>query len=869
MIERPPLWARWLADRWVRDDDREFVLGDLEQMYTTHRASHSLAVATLRYLGWVLRSGSSSARRRSLGWLTRDAQQALRQFRRAPRVHIGAAVVLSAGLGVATFAWGIYYAEQLRPLQVDGGERMAEIGLLNRETGQVRPALAIRDIERLRPRTDLFDAAVLTGASSVQLGDRAGPPIRTEALFVSPAMFDLLEVTPALGRTLVPGDAGAGAAAVAVLSYDFWHERYAGAPDVVGRSIRIGGEPTVIVGVLPEAARYLGADPLWLPIRRDSDVDALDWTGVVRLTAGVEPERVRQALDGLSRGVAAEFPELRGSLEYALLPFGYGLRGPHMSTYTRVLAWVGILLYLMAVSNVANLFLVRARARSRELAVRRALGAGTAGILRQLGVEAAGPAILGLVGGAVLAGLGLRWYQGAATVYGGGTPGPIWVHYGIERPHIWVLAAGAIASTVLVSLSAGAWELGRSDAGVLRAKRSAGGDFRLGKGLLAVEVAAGGTLILLATLLLQGAWNLRTVDYGFETASVLTGTIELEAYPDDESRLAFYQALEDELQATPGVQSVALATQLPMIRFRGMQRVEIEGWDWDGVDSGSLPRRYADFVSPDFFETFGRLVVDGRAFASTDGLDDEPVALVNEPFAQRHFANESPIGKRVRVWRGSEAGPWRRIVGVAPHLWMDTDVNAFPEGIYVPMVQAPAAWTQIGVRVDGAPEDFAQTLRDVVARLDPELPVLDVQTMPELIRHRTRLYRFQNPPFIAVGLAAFFLALGGLYAVASYLASLRGVEFGVRSSLGAPRRQLAALAVRGVALPSVVGIVVGVGFGMMLVRDFDRLLFMVEPWSPLAIGLSVGVMMVGAMLSALPPALRASRVDLVSVLKAE
>lgn len=865
----PPAWARRLAERLVVGPECEFVLGDLEQMYAGRSRTMGRPSATAWFVWAVLRTAISRWRREAIAGLTQDLRTAVRQFRRVPRVYVSAALVLTVGLGVATFAWGVYYAEHLRLMDVDGSERMRELTLVHRASGSERPDLSLDDLRAVETGIGSFDRVAVVGTAYMQYNEDAAAPTMISALRVSPSFFDLFEMRPALGRLFDASDAAPGAPRVAVLGHTFWTERYDRDPDVVGRSVRIAGEPTVIVGVLPEGARYLAADPLWLPAGAHDENDHREFVAIVRLAAGTHDAEAAASLRALSGGLEERHPEAWEGRHLRVVPFGTSIRGPHASTKVTMLGWTGVLLYLMAVANVANLFLVRSRVRARELAVRRALGASSGRVLRQLGIEAALPALLGLAGGAKLAEWALRWYRDAASVYGRGFGGPVWVHYGIETPHILVLSIGALASTVVVSLVAGAWAL-RSDATPLRVRGPGGERFRLGKGLLAIEVASGGALLLFSILLLTGTWNLRTIDYGFTTESILTGMVEPgPGYPDDASRLRVYEAIEDELAALRGVRSVTLATQLPMIRRGGIRRVEVDGWAWDGEDVGELPNRYADFVTPTFFETFERSVVRGRPFSTADDAASEPVAIVNEPFALLHFAGRSPIGEQVRVWNGSEPGPWRTVVGVAPHLWMDTDVNARPEGIYVPLAQASGPWVQIGMRVAGAPQAYADELRDAVARVAPELPITEVQTMDELIHGRTALYRFQSPPFIAVGLAALFLALVGMWAVVSYLASLRLAEFGICAAIGASRRELMQRAASTVVTPTVVGILSGIALGMYIVRGFDRWLFLVDPWSPPAIVATVGALGVSAVASALTPALRASRVDPAEVLKAE
>ena len=866
----PPRWARRLVELMLDGSEREFILGDLAEMFARRRTQVGLGAATVSYLMWGLRSSFGQLRGDVASGWSGDVRMALRQFRRYPRVYLGGTVVLALGLGVATFSWGIYYGGYRRGLPVAASERMFDLVLQDRETHALSFGLSVRDVERLSSSVADLELVGLWGSGSVHLNDGQGPPEKISTLQVSPVMFDLLEIVPLHGRVLVADDAREGSAAVVVLGHDLWMRRYQGSSALVGSQIRIDGRPTTVVGVLPPGARFVGADPLWVPVGTKVDPDARAYTALARVRPGVDAAALDSRLNSEARRLEDQGVDDWMGVSALAVRFGTSLGGPNASVGTRVMSSAGILLLLMALANVANLFLVRTQARTRELGVRRALGAGRARIMRQIALEASLPALLSFLGGALIAGGGLAQYRAAAFVYGGGTPGPIWVWYGLETPHLIVLALGAVLSTVFVSVVTGFRELSRDGAESLRAGRgTTAGRFRAGRIFLGVEVAVGCTLLLLSSLLIRSYWNLKTVDYGFATESVMSGEVELEAtaYASPEERLRFFAQLEEGLEALPGVRWVALGTQLPMIRYRGDARVEVEGWE--AADASDVPVHRRAAVSDDYFDTFDTPLLAGRPFSSADGPESQPVALVNESFTRRYFPGEVPIGRRVRVWNGSEPGPWRTVVGVAPHLWMDSDVDRFPEGIYVPLRQMAPGWNQFGVRVQGPPSTYAGPIRELVAGLDPELPVLQLQTMPELIRMRTRFYRYQSPPFIAVGIIALFLAVGGLYAVVSYLASLRSAEFGVRAALGARRAELVGRSIGAVWLPTTAGLVVGVVLGRLLTTGFDRWVFQVDPSSGWVTVASVLVFAVTAGGASLLPALRASRVDLVDLMRAE
>lgn len=870
---RPPRWARRIVEALVSGREREFVLGDLEEAYSRRLGRGDPGgrrAALFAYLVQGVRSGLRDRMRDASAGLGGDLRSALRQFRAHPRVHVVGSLVLAVGLGVATATWGFHHGIFGRGLPVSEPDRVMGLLLMETDTREVRSSFSHADLETIRASAPALDGAALWGWSRVTLADGTTTPARLEALQVSPSMFGLLELAPLHGRLLVASDASAGAPPVAVLSHPFWVRRYHGDPGVVGRSVRIDGRPATVVGVLPPDA-YIQDEDVWLPA---GAAHGAGFDLLARAAPGRSPDEVTATLRGLGPRLATHDPERPADVELRALPFPASLyqEGPsdvHLAVRIRA----GALLFVMALANAAGLFLVRARVRSRELAVRRALGAGRFRVMRQLFLEAAVPAAVAILGGALIAAAALDWYQAALEAYGGGRS-PVWQLFRFEPPYLAVLSAGAVLSTVAVSLVAGLPQLRRGPGESLRDGRGTTATrFRLGKALVAVEIGAGGALLLLASLMIRSAWNLHTQEWGFARETVMTGHLTLDSarYPSVEDRLAFWRALEAELTEVPGVRAATLATQLPMIRYAGLwgarRRIEVEGWEVP--DREALPSHYADAVAPSFFETFETPLVAGRGFTTGDEPSSEPVAVVNTHFARAYFPDGSPVGRRLRLWRDGEPGPWRTVVGVAPHLWMDTDENVEPEGVYVPLAQAAPPEASMAVRVDAEPAAYAEALRATVWGLDRSLPVNDLMTMPELIRWRTRLYRTDGPPFIWLGLTALLLAVVGLYAVISYIASLRTREFGVRAALGASSANLVARTVLEGVPAILVGIAGGVATGLWLTRGFSRFMFDVDPWSPSMVAASYAVLVLAALAASLLPARRAARLDLVRVLGTE
>lgn len=857
----------------IRGQHREFVLGDLEEMYARRRTRGGPAPAAFAYVGWGLRSGLLHGIGGALGDLGRDARLALRQIRTHPRLHVGAASVLALGLGMLTIAWGIDYGAYGRGLPVSVPGRMVALTWVNTSEGIVRSGFSPADLEILRSDAPSFDGIGLWGLTRITVSDAAHPPERTYALLTSPSLFGLLELEPLRGRVLRASDAAPGAPRVAVLGNRLWTRRYGADPGVVGRTLDIDGRPTTIVGVLRPGPPFQGEE-LWLPIESGERHDDATYAVLARTARGTTPKKANAAVSGLGArlDLRRERAEARATLRVDSFADSFREPGSVSSRYLQVVSRAGWLLFLMALANVVNLFLVRTRQRSREIAVRRAMGASRLRVFRHLALEVWGAVLLGALGAAVLASTTLGWYQTAQEAYAEGLR-VSWERWGFGGPHLVVLGSAALAAGVAISAVVGAISVRGSGSPFLRAGRGVTSRLRFSQALVALEIAGGGALFLLAALMIRSAWNLRTIDWGFARRSVMTAQVVLgDTDPGSPpERLRLWEELESRLARLPGVESATLATQLPMIRYAGAwnarRAVEIEDRSYD--DPSRLPTHYVDAVTPTFFETFQTPVVAGRGLTARDDSASLPVAVANVSFVRTYFPTGDALGRRVRIWNGVRPGPWRTIVGVAPNLWMDSDEDHDPQGLYVPLAQAPPPQASLALRVRGDPETYAGPIRHVVHALAPGVPVEDVRTMPQLIRDRTKLYKRQGPLFIWMGVAALLLAVVGLYAVVSYLASVRMGEFGIRAALGASRPRLVGCAVLWGVPAVATGIGAGVAVGLWLTSGFARFMFEVDPWSPGVAVAGFGVLALTALAASLVPAVRAGRVDVVRILEAE
>jgi putative ABC transport system permease protein len=531
-----------------------------------------------------------------------------------------------------------------------------------------------------------------------------------------------------------------------------------------------------------------------------------------------------------------------------------------------LLAVFGVL--LIACFNVTNLLLARATERSREVAVRSALGAGRSRIVSQLLVEAGLIALLGGVVGIALAWVGIEAFSAAII----DIEKPYWIDVRLDAPTL----VFTLAITAFAAITAGTVPALRASGAkiheILQDESRGTSSLRMGRfstALVIGEIALSCALLVSAGMMVRSVINLRALDLGFDERQVFTARLGLfeTDYPDDEARWRFYDRLVQDLAAEPGVEAAALTTSLPATGA-GLSRIGLEGAVYPEVRD--QPLAYMSFVTPAYFDVLGLEVVDGRAFDDGDVAGSVDVALVNLSFATTHFGTASPIGERFRV---GEDGPLLTVVGVVPDVFIGSGGPGFgqaaetTEQFYRPVAQATLRFVSLAVRTREDPGAFGATAQTVVSRIDPGLPLYFVRTMSETVAAGTWGYRLFGSLFTIFGIVALFLAAVGLYGVMAFSVSRRTQEMGVRMAMGAEARNILGLVLGHGMKQLAVGAAVGLALGALLVQPMRVIFFDVEPSDPtvyLTIILTLGL---SGLLACLLPALRAMRVQLVDALR--
>jgi putative ABC transport system permease protein len=808
--------------------------------------------------------------------LGQDLRYGLRALRRSPGFALATILTIALGIGANTAVFSLIRGVLLRPLPYLEPDRLVSIREQHAQEGE--RLASYPTFEDWRRESDAFDGLAFIRGSTVILKGADGPE-QVIAGYASPDFFRVVGTVPVLGRTFSAEEQRAGGGDVSVISYALWRRRFGGESAVIGRSMRLGDRTVTIVGVMPPGFAYPEWAALWMPIARlpVSEQALLTARGlhtdsrvIGRLRAGLSLEQAQARLSTVARRLAAAYPaESAGWTRARLSRIIEDVIGDSRSPLLILQATVFIVL-LIGCANLANLSLARGTARSRELAVRTALGASRGRLIQQLLIESAVLTLAGGVAGVLIA----TWAVGLLRST---MPDvlPRLTEVTVDR---WVLGFGLLLSalsavafgllpTLKVSrprltdgLAEGGWQAGSGAAG----SRT--------RGLLIVaEVALAMILLVGAGLLLKSFARLESVPLGFEADHLLTLRVipPTPRYDDPDRAVALYQRLQAAVAATPGVEAVALSNHVPLTGASMPTRVAVEGQADPETELVTLFRT----ISPEYFETMRIPLLKGRGLTAADLTGSSSAVVVNQAFVRRYWPGRDPIGKRVTVFKSVQPradfgqpldGIVVGLVGDVRHFGQETD--AVPEA-YLPYLRNPPRWVSLVVRTKLDPELMIVPLRRVVLSVEPDLPVVGEGLWTGFAPVESFLVEGRAPRALnTVLLAAFaatalLLAMIGLYGVVAYMVVQREREIGLRIALGAQRADVLKLVLRRTILLGAGGLALGTLGALLLTRFMASLLFGVTTTDLATFGIVMAALACVTMLAAYVPALRATRVD--------
>jgi predicted permease len=803
-----------------------------------------------------------------------DLRTAVRSIIKDKWLSAAAVFALALGIGVNATVFTLVNAVLIRGLPFHDSGNLYVVGV-HRTTasGPIRPApVSYQEMLDWRSQARTFADMAVFSQYQVNLADDRAMPESQSGGRVSENLFRLLGQQPLLGRDFGPQDGEKNAQRVVILGNTLWRNRYASDPNILGKTIRLNGEPVVVIGVMPPGIKFPTGAELWTQVIPNADNlnrKRREYSVVGRVRPRVSRAEAQAEMTGIAARLAAEYPDTNKELTAVMNTFNERFNGGEIRILFLALQGAVGFVLLVACANVANLQLSRSIHRAREIAVRVALGASRWRVIRQLLVESVVLGCLGGLFGLLIAWGGVRAFDAAVADVGK----PYWITFTMDFVVFAFLAAICVVTGILFGIVPALQvsktnvndllkEGGRGNAGSRRARWLSGT-------MVVVELAL--TLILLvgAGLMVRSFLKLYTTDLGIPTEHVMSMRMQLPAtkYPNPELRLAFYDRLAPRLDALAGVESAAFSTSVPGFG-RGSARLQVEGRPpvdrWE-----DYPEVLTSIVSPGFFRTTGLAIVRGRVFNEQDGNRGAEAVIVDERFAATIFPGEDPIGRRVRfpnspTSTGQSEPVWRTIVGVS------RSVNDLPEpgssrptgALYIPHRQSVPSGTTLLVRSRLDPAAVMNAVRREVQQIDPDQPVFTVRTIEQQLQEATWPYRIFGTLFAVFALIALVLSAVGLYAVMAYSVTQRTAEIGVRMALGADRRRVSWLVLRRGLVQLAIGLSLGLAGAYAASQVLGELLAGgVTPHDPVTFAAISVILIAVAVAACLIPAHRATRID--------
>ena len=882
----------WLAVAWSRlralvvarrlDEDFDREVSSHMEMLIDHHLRRGLPADAARRaaaleFGGAMQIKEQQHDRRGLPFVEttlQDIRYGLRALRKNPAYSLVAIATLAVGIGAGTAVFSVASAVLLRPLPYQDPARLVRVFETNPLRNWSRNIASPANYADWRRRNTVFtDMAAYeqfnsigSGASEIFLTGQ-GEPQGLKSLGVTGNLFSVLGTPPLLGRTFTDDETYDGRARVVILTYGLWQSAFAGDPGVVGRSITLSGRTYDVVGVMPRDFFFPGREVnLFVPVAYQPSVFVRNrrphYLGVIaRLKAGVGLERAQQEMNAIAGSLEKEYPDTNTKMGVRLERFHDSLAYTPRPALLMLSGAVGVL-FLIVCANIANLQLGRAAARVRELAIRRALGAGRRRLVRQLVTESL---ILSLAGGAL--GFALAIFARAAVQQLAASAIPLFAEIRLDRSvMLFCVALSLVAPLVFGVLPA---LLSSRPERLNERGEVASRDTRFLRGtLIAAEVALSIVLVVGAVLFGRSFVQLQAVDPGFDENQVVTFSLSLPAarYPNNVDRLRAFEEIERRLREQPGVQSSGAVSTLALRGYTWTGDATVEGLstttDWE------RELRHKS-VTPGYFKTMNIRLVSGRLFDDGDRIDRPRVTVVNEALAQRYFRGQDPIGKRLKFARPQDNDAWVTVVGVVANEKQDGLDHAPAPQAYSTIRQRMQNPLTYVVRSTLDEASVAALARREVQAVDRDLALTSLAPMRTVVSESMGDHRFRTVLVGAFAGVALLLAALGIYGVLAYFVSQRARELGIRLALGARPQAVFAMVVRQGMRPVAVGAALGLAAALALTSVVRSLLFGVDPVDPATYAAASVTLVIIALAACAIPAMRATRVDPLVALRDE
>ena len=788
-----------------------------------------------------------------------------------------AIVALALGIGVNATVFTFVNAVLIRGLPVADPDRVMAVGGFDRVRN--RPmGVSYLDYRDWRESTRTFETLAAYNGVVANVSDEGKPPERYNGNYMSSAGLAILGQRPIMGRGFTPEDDVRGAAPVTLIGHGLWVSRYGSDPSIVGRTVRINDVPTSIVGVLPEGFKFPFNADLWMPLGTIQGLEeqrrnSRNFQVIGKLAPGVTREQAQGEMITISRRLESENPETNKDIQARVQTINEQQNGGPIRTVFLSLMGAVAFVLLIACANVANLLLSRSTNRAREISVRISLGASRWRVVRQLLIESVLLATVSGLAGLGIAAIGIRLFDRATQDVGR----PYWIQFTMDGTVLGFFALVCLGTGIIFGLAPALHvsktdvnevlkEGGRTGSAGVRARRWTGA-------LMVAELTLTVVLLAGAGFMVRNFLTHYHLDLGIDTSRLLTMQLALpeRKYPALEQRLAFYERLEERLNGNPRIESIAVASNMPM-GGGFLRRLEIDG---KPLDQGQqAPNVTMLTVDPRYFKTVGLPLQRGRDLTDEDGMTGRESAIVNQRFATLHFANEDPIGRRITLSIDLQGGAppaggiptslTATIVGVVPNLRQRDFQLADPDPIaYLPFRTDPRGFMTLLVRSQGDPNAMTPIVREELRAIDPDLPLFSIRPLDSLLAQQRWPFRIFGTMFAIFALIALTLSAVGLYAVTAYAVSQRTQEIGIRMALGAQGNQVSWLFLRRSFVQLAIGLTLGVAGALGVGQLFQntQLLVQTSGRDPVTIGGIALLLALVAVAACLLPAKRATRLD--------